>query len=159
MKGTWGSLSVMWGIFHEVYYTHHIATGDGKCRNSHPSMAVLAWLRLGLQGWLRKDPCFGEQQAHGLLITKAQVTRPRPGRGRPLRLCEGLLAALSCLYRLKENHILLSTDGPGRNVLKFKPPMCFSLDNAQHVVAKMDAILTGKPAAQGAADHVSKTSQ
>ncbi|XP_053421958.1 5-phosphohydroxy-L-lysine phospho-lyase isoform X2 [Nycticebus coucang] len=44
--------------------------------------------------------------------------------------------------RLKENYILLSTDGPGRNVLKFKPPMCFSLDNAQHVVAKLDAILT-----------------
>ncbi|XP_035869947.1 5-phosphohydroxy-L-lysine phospho-lyase isoform X1 [Phyllostomus discolor] len=44
--------------------------------------------------------------------------------------------------RLKENHILLSTDGPGRNVLKFKPPMCFSLDNVQRVVAKLDAILT-----------------
>ncbi|XP_053769051.1 5-phosphohydroxy-L-lysine phospho-lyase isoform X6 [Desmodus rotundus] len=44
--------------------------------------------------------------------------------------------------RLKENYILLSTDGPGRNVLKFKPPMCFSLDNVQHVVAKLDAILT-----------------
>uniref|UniRef100_A0AAA9S9X3 5-phosphohydroxy-L-lysine phospho-lyase n=1 Tax=Bos taurus TaxID=9913 RepID=A0AAA9S9X3_BOVIN len=44
--------------------------------------------------------------------------------------------------RLKENYILLSTDGPGRNVLKFKPPMCFSLDNARHVVAKLDAILT-----------------
>ncbi|XP_040829381.1 5-phosphohydroxy-L-lysine phospho-lyase [Ochotona curzoniae] len=44
--------------------------------------------------------------------------------------------------RLKENHILLSTDGPGKNVLKFKPPMCFSLDNAQHLVAKLDAILT-----------------
>lgn len=39
---------------------------------------------------------------------------------------------------------MLSTDGPGRNVLKFKPPMCFSLDNVQHVVAKLDAILTGK---------------
>lgn len=46
--------------------------------------------------------------------------------------------------RLKENYILLSTDGPGKNVLKFKPPMCFSLDNAQHVVAKLDDILTGK---------------
>lgn len=45
-------------------------------------------------------------------------------------------------YRLKENYILLSTDGPGRNVLKFKPPMCFSLDNARHVVAKLDAVLT-----------------
>ncbi|XP_052613917.1 5-phosphohydroxy-L-lysine phospho-lyase isoform X3 [Peromyscus californicus insignis] len=44
--------------------------------------------------------------------------------------------------RLKENYIFLSTDGPGRNVLKFKPPMCFSLDNAQHVVAKLDDILT-----------------
>nr|XP_055157650.1 5-phosphohydroxy-L-lysine phospho-lyase isoform X3 [Nyctereutes procyonoides] len=44
--------------------------------------------------------------------------------------------------RLKDYYILLSTDGPGRNVLKFKPPMCFSVDNAQHVVAKMDAILT-----------------
>ncbi|XP_060053243.1 5-phosphohydroxy-L-lysine phospho-lyase isoform X2 [Erinaceus europaeus] len=44
--------------------------------------------------------------------------------------------------RLKESYILLSTDGPGRNVLKFKPPMCFSLDNAQQVVMKLDAILT-----------------
>ncbi|XP_047411545.1 5-phosphohydroxy-L-lysine phospho-lyase isoform X2 [Sciurus carolinensis] len=44
--------------------------------------------------------------------------------------------------RLKENYILLSADGPGRNILKFKPPMCFSLDNAQHVVTKLDAILT-----------------
>ncbi|VCW70538.1 unnamed protein product [Gulo gulo] len=44
--------------------------------------------------------------------------------------------------RLKENYILLSTDGPGRNVLKFKPPMCFSVDNARHMVAKMDTILT-----------------
>lgn len=50
---------------------------------------------------------------------------------------------VSCSYRLKENYIFLSTDGPGRNVLKFKPPMCFSLDNAQHVVAKLDDILTG----------------
>lgn len=57
-------------------------------------------------------------------------------------------------YRLKDNYILLSTDGPGRNVLKFKPPMCFSLDNAQQVVGKLDAILTGEPEAQGTADHI-----
>ncbi|XP_013363478.1 PREDICTED: 5-phosphohydroxy-L-lysine phospho-lyase isoform X2 [Chinchilla lanigera] len=50
--------------------------------------------------------------------------------------------------RLKESYILLSTDGPGRNVLKFKPPMCFSRDNAQHVVARLDAILTGEPERQ-----------
>lgn len=65
---------------------------------------------------------------------------------------------MSYLYRLKENYILLSTDGPGRNVLKFKPPMCFSLENARHVVAKLDAILTGEPGGQGAADNVLESS-
>lgn len=50
---------------------------------------------------------------------------------------------------------MLSTDGPGKNVLKFKPPMCFNLDNVKHVVTKLDAILTGK--AQCLADHVPRT--
>lgn len=62
---------------------------------------------------------------------------------------------MSYPHRLKENYILLSTDGPGRNVLKFKPPMCFSLDNARHVVAKLDTILTGEPGGQGATDSLS----
>uniref|UniRef100_G3WTA1 5-phosphohydroxy-L-lysine phospho-lyase n=1 Tax=Sarcophilus harrisii TaxID=9305 RepID=G3WTA1_SARHA len=44
--------------------------------------------------------------------------------------------------RLKDACILLSTDGPGRNVLKFKPPMCFNKDNAKLVVNKLDTILT-----------------
>ncbi|XP_006873549.1 PREDICTED: 5-phosphohydroxy-L-lysine phospho-lyase [Chrysochloris asiatica] len=44
--------------------------------------------------------------------------------------------------RLKENYILLSTDGPGRNVLKFKPPMCFSFKDAHRVVATLDAVLS-----------------
>lgn len=71
--------------------------------------------------------------------------------------CQGYLQNENCevsfSYRLKENYILLSTDGPGRNVLKFKPPMCFSLDNAQHVVAKIDDILTGKPGTTRLASH------
>lgn len=49
----------------------------------------------------------------------------------------------SFLPRLKEQHILLSADGPHRNVLKFKPPMCFSMEDADHVVERIDLILTG----------------
>lgn len=45
--------------------------------------------------------------------------------------------------RLKEQHILLSADGPHRNVLKFKPPMCFTTEDAELVVEKIDVILTG----------------
>lgn len=37
----------------------------------------------------------------------------------------------------------MSTDGPWDNVLKFKPPMCFSMDDAKHVVDCIDVILTG----------------
>lgn len=49
----------------------------------------------------------------------------------------------SLFSRLKKEYILLSTDGPGRNVLKFKPPMCFSVQDAKLVVDAMDKILTG----------------
>ena len=48
-----------------------------------------------------------------------------------------------CLYvtiRLKEQCILLSADGPDRNVLKFKPPMCFSMEDADELLSKLDAI-------------------
>ncbi|XP_066473941.1 5-phosphohydroxy-L-lysine phospho-lyase isoform X2 [Tiliqua scincoides] len=43
--------------------------------------------------------------------------------------------------RLKEEFIMLSTDGPGRNVLKFKPPLCFNTKDAKLVVDKLDKIL------------------
>ena len=33
--------------------------------------------------------------------------------------------------RMKERGFLLSTDGPNENVIKFKPPMCFSMENAK----------------------------
>ncbi|XP_029439367.1 5-phosphohydroxy-L-lysine phospho-lyase-like isoform X2 [Rhinatrema bivittatum] len=44
--------------------------------------------------------------------------------------------------RLKEEYIVLSTDGPDRNVIKFKPPLCFSKENAKFVVDTLDEILT-----------------
>ncbi|XP_060127635.1 5-phosphohydroxy-L-lysine phospho-lyase isoform X1 [Zootoca vivipara] len=48
------------------------------------------------------------------------------------------------ITRLKEEFIMLATDGPGRNVLKFKPPLCFNAEDAKLVVDKLDKILTGK---------------
>lgn len=43
--------------------------------------------------------------------------------------------------RLKEQYVLLSNDGPYRNVLKFKSPLVFSLDDAKELVEKIDNIL------------------
>ncbi|KAM6949609.1 ethanolamine-phosphate phospho-lyase-like [Aplochiton taeniatus] len=54
----------------------------------------------------------------------------------------GVANAVAAATRLKEQHVLLSADGPHRNVLKFKPPMCFSETDADMVVEKIDSILT-----------------
>ncbi|XP_039868444.1 ethanolamine-phosphate phospho-lyase [Simochromis diagramma] len=59
-----------------------------------------------------------------------------------LKLTPATAEAQEVIYRLKEQHILLSADGPHRNVLKFKPPMCFTTEDAELVVEKIDVILT-----------------
>jgi len=43
---------------------------------------------------------------------------------------------------MKEERVILSTDGPYHNVLKIKPPMCFSVADAKELVQKLDMILS-----------------
>jgi 4-aminobutyrate aminotransferase-like enzyme len=43
--------------------------------------------------------------------------------------------------RLRERGILIGTDGPHDNVLKIRPPMPFSADDADHLVRRLDEIL------------------
>ncbi|CAN9509524.1 unnamed protein product [Ophioblennius macclurei] len=59
-----------------------------------------------------------------------------------LKLTPATAEAQEVIYKLKEHHILLSADGPHRNVLKFKPPMCFSAEDVDLAVGKIDHILT-----------------
>ncbi len=48
-------------------------------------------------------------------------------------------AAISIVEEMKEIGILLSTDGPYNNVIKIKPPLCFSMQNADELA---DALLS-----------------
>ena len=50
--------------------------------------------------------------------------------------------------RLKSRKILLSTDGPGHNVLKFKPPMVFNFVDAQHLLGELEQVLRESPMQQ-----------
>jgi 4-aminobutyrate aminotransferase-like enzyme len=43
--------------------------------------------------------------------------------------------ATQIVERMKERGILLSTDGPFHNVIKIKPPLVFSMKNAEVVVS------------------------
>lgn len=58
--------------------------------------------------------------------------------------CCSVIGVCPLYIRLKEeDQICVSTDGPWENVLKFKPPMCFGMENAELVVQCIDRILTG----------------
>ncbi|GLG98063.1 Uncharacterized protein GBIM_04699 [Gryllus bimaculatus] len=46
------------------------------------------------------------------------------------------------ITRMKEEFILISSDGPDRNVLKLKPPMVFTHEDAEHVIKILDEVLT-----------------
>ena len=42
--------------------------------------------------------------------------------------------------RMKDFKILMSTDGPDHNVLKIKPPMVFSIDNAKELIFRLHGV-------------------
>ena len=42
---------------------------------------------------------------------------------------------------MKDHGILISTDGPDHNVLKIKPPMVFTNDNADQLVNTLNKLL------------------
>ena len=44
--------------------------------------------------------------------------------------------------KLRENYILVSTDGPFDSVMKMKPPLCFDKSNADQLVENMKSLLT-----------------
>uniref|UniRef100_A0A3P8U5Q9 Ethanolamine-phosphate phospho-lyase n=1 Tax=Amphiprion percula TaxID=161767 RepID=A0A3P8U5Q9_AMPPE len=82
-----------------------------------------------------KHPLIGDIRGCGLFVG-VELVRDR------LKLTPATAEAQEVIYKLKEQHILLSADGPHRNVLKFKPPLCFMTEDAELVVEKIDLILT-----------------
>ncbi|MEM7457489.1 MAG: aminotransferase class III-fold pyridoxal phosphate-dependent enzyme [Planctomycetota bacterium] len=49
--------------------------------------------------------------------------------------------AKMAVNKLREKCILLSTDGPLENVIKFKPPMCFNKADGERVVSSLDKVV------------------
>ena len=44
--------------------------------------------------------------------------------------------------RMRERGVLLGTDGPHHNVLKIRPPLCFTIADADLLLAALDAAMT-----------------
>lgn len=80
----------------------------------------------------KKYPVLGDIRGSGLFLGVEFITEKNEPNTE--------LASV-VVNRLKDNFILTSTDGPFNNVLKSKPPLCFTKKNAKEVVTRLDEIL------------------
>uniref|UniRef100_E9PYH3 Ethanolamine-phosphate phospho-lyase n=1 Tax=Mus musculus TaxID=10090 RepID=E9PYH3_MOUSE len=82
-----------------------------------------------------KHPLIGDIRGVGLFIG-IDLVKDREKR------TPATAEAQHIIYEMKGKGVLLSADGPHRNVLKIKPPMCFTEDDAKFLVDHLDGILT-----------------
>ena len=94
------------------------------------------YLLKGLRKLSEKHPCIGDIRGTGLFIAVDLVTDP-DSRNPDSRLAE------SVVNQLKDNGILTGSIGPHSNILKLRPPMVFSLENADYMLEIFDRVLSG----------------
>ncbi len=87
-----------------------------------------------LRDLARKHESIGDVRGHGLFIGIEFV------RDRAVRTPDAAIAS-AAVERIKEAGVLLSTDGPDHNVIKIKPPMCFTREDGGTVVEQLDRVL------------------
>lgn len=86
-----------------------------------------------LEGLKNRFKVIGDVRGSGLFIGVAIV---KEGSGEPDRVL-----AQHIKNEFRKANILISTDGPFDNVLKSKPPLCFSKENAKEVVDCLEQVL------------------
>jgi 4-aminobutyrate aminotransferase-like enzyme len=90
----------------------------------------------GLQGLMDRHEIIGDIRGSGFFLG-LELVRSRDD------LEPATTEADVVVNRLRARGILLGTDGPFHNVLKIRPPLPFSVDNADQLVAALDGILVG----------------
>jgi 4-aminobutyrate aminotransferase-like enzyme len=88
----------------------------------------------GLHELAGRHPAIGDVRGTGLFIG-IELVRDRGTREPDAD------AATELANRAAERGVLLSTDGPFRNVMKIKPPLVFSDEDADRLLGTIDAIL------------------
>jgi len=89
------------------------------------ALEVGEYLKSKLKKLAEKFPIIGDVRGQGLFLGIELVD----GQIRPLAEQTEYLA-----NRMKDQGILMSIDGPDHNVLKIKPPMVFSQQNAEELI-------------------------
>src|SRR5262249_3736837 len=106
--------------------------GDEELQQN--ALEVGQYLQDGLSQLQQKYSLIGDVRGLGLFIGIEFV-----------RACETLEPAdheaTQIVERMKDRGVLLSTDGPFHNVIKIKPPLVFSLADAEVLLANLNEVL------------------
>lgn len=98
--------------------------------------SVGAYFKSGIEQLAQRYPLIGDVRGAGLFlgaeIVKDRATRePEPD------------VTAKIVNGLRENNVLISATGPLANVLKIRPPLTFSKENADFFFDKLDRVLAG----------------
>lgn len=97
---------------------------------------VGAALLSALSAIAARHPLVGDVRGSGLFLG-VELVKDRDTRE------PATAAAAAVVEGMRARGILLGTDGPHANVLKIRPPMPFTLDNATELAATLDEVLEG----------------
>ncbi|MFW9777327.1 MAG: aminotransferase class III-fold pyridoxal phosphate-dependent enzyme [Candidatus Heimdallarchaeota archaeon] len=93
-----------------------------------------AYLKTELLKLKERFPIIGDVRGEGLFLGAELVINPEKKDPAPLK-------TRYVVERMKEEGILLGFDGPLLNVIKIKPPLIFTKDNAVHLIKKLEQVL------------------
>jgi 4-aminobutyrate aminotransferase-like enzyme/Ser/Thr protein kinase RdoA (MazF antagonist)/murein DD-endopeptidase MepM/ murein hydrolase activator NlpD len=89
----------------------------------------------GLRSLMDRHPAVGDARGRGLFLGIEMVADRGTREPNPA-------VAKYVVERMKNHGILLSTDGPDRNVIKIKPPLVFDRTDADRLLEVMDRVLS-----------------
>ena len=99
------------------------------------------WLKNKLEELKSSFPIIGDVRGEGFFLGIELVLDPKTKEPAPMH-------ASYLVERMKSRKILLSTEGPGHNVIKFKPPMVFSGNDARRLLIELENVLSEYPLKQ-----------
>lgn len=110
-----------------------VIEGEGLVANARD---VGAYLRDGLRGLAARHSCIGDVRGAGLFIGVEIVSDRAAKTPDPARTA-------AIVNGLRQQHVLISACAKGANVLKIRPPLIFTREQADLLVARLDRVLGG----------------
>ncbi|WP_166415634.1 aminotransferase class III-fold pyridoxal phosphate-dependent enzyme [Cochlodiniinecator piscidefendens] len=89
----------------------------------------------GLRALQKKHACIGDVRGMGLFVGVELISNSKTQN-------EGTEIASYVKNRMRENRILMGTEGPKDNILKIRPPLTIAADDVDMILAIMDQTLS-----------------